>query len=259
MFDLFTVLGLMLLCSLPFALFESKDDSEPDPVDDTTLQGTDGADTLTGTDMTLLIDAGAGDDDITAENETEIDAGAGNDSVDAGGGVTINAGDGDDQITAGGESVIDAGAGDDSVIGQGGSTVSGGDGDDTLLGSGLLSTLDGGAGDDVIDAGPGVLLTTGTGTDTVNLNASYPVTNDIYNSGPVTVTDYVAGQDSFEITGTYTPLEAGGYDVGTLAFVQTAEGVSVTVGGGGVILLRGVTLADVDQGDFVPDSPPAMV
>jgi Ca2+-binding RTX toxin-like protein len=259
MFDVFAFLGLMLLGSLPFALFDSNKDSDPEPDDDTTLQGTDGADTLTGTIETLLIDAGAGDDDITAETYTEIDAGAGNDTIEAGGVVTIAAGDGNDQITAGGESLINAGAGDDLVTGQGGSTVSGGDGNDTLLGSGFLSTIDGGAGDDVIDAGPGVLLTTGTGADTVSLDADYPVTGDIYNSGPVTVTDYVAGQDTFEISGTYDEPSQGVYDVGALAFTQTAEGVLVTVGGGGVILLQGVMLADVDQNDFVPDRPPVVV
>ena len=256
MIGMFAIFGLTLVCALPFVLDSSNDAPDPDPSDDDALQGTDGADMLTGTAETRFIDAGAGDDDITAEVETDIDAGSGDDTIEGAGLNQIDAGDGDDRIIAGGESDIDAGAGDDLVTGQGGSTVSGGDGDDTLLGSGLNSTIDGGAGDDVIDAGPNVLLTTGTGADTVTLSASYPVTSDIYNAGPVTVTDYVAGQDSYQINGTYTALETGGYDQGALAFVETPEGVSVTLSGMRLMLLQDVVLADVDQSDFVPDRPP---
>lgn len=256
MFGMFTVLGLTLLCSLPFLFSGSNDNSDPDPADDDILEGTDSEDTLIGTSETKLIDAGAGDDDITAEDFTDIEAGAGNDTIEAGGGAMINAGDGNDQIIAGGESDIDAGAGDDIVTGQGGSTVAGGDGDDTLRGAGLDSTLDGGAGDDVIGAGPNVLLTTGTGADSVTVNAGFPLTGEFYNAGPVTVTDYVAGQDTYRINGTYEALEAGGYDQGTLAFAGTPAGVVVTLDGARLMFLRGVALADVDQRDFVPDLPP---
>ncbi len=76
-----------------------------------TLNGGDGADTLTGSALADSISGGAGADSITS--------GAGNDSISGGAGANIiNAGAGDDTITLGADvETVDAGTGNDTVIG----------------------------------------------------------------------------------------------------------------------------------------------
>ncbi len=255
MFTALAIFSMLMLAAVPLFNDGDNDSDDPAPPDDDILRGTEAADLLVGDEDTTLIDAGAGDDSIVADTETEIDAGAGDDTIEAEGGNSINAGDGDDVITVGGESVVEGGAGDDLVNGQGGSTISGGDGNDTLLGATLLSTIDGGAGDDVIAAGPATLVTSGSGADTISLSAAFPVTADIFNAGPTAVTDYTAGQDLYQINGSYTALESGGFDLGTLSFVESPAGVEVRLSGMAIMALQGVALADVDRGDFVLDRP----
>ena len=116
------------------------------------------------------IDAGAGDDSVSAEsvniamtvlgadgNDTivgglvndRIFAGAGNDSVDGGGGNDVVRGDAGDDTLAGGN-------GNDTVRGgDGADTQRGGDGDDTLYGDAGDDLLEGNDGDDRIRGGGG--------------------------------------------------------------------------------------------------------
>ncbi|MCP4485862.1 MAG: calcium-binding protein, partial [Gammaproteobacteria bacterium] len=142
------------------------------------IVGSDGDDSIETSGLGVDIDAGAGDDLVTA--------GSGND--------TIAGGDGDDIITdSGGTNIIDGGAGDDGIIaGSGNDTLYGGDGNDTLNGgsgndllyggdgndtlsvSNGTNVLDGGAGDDTLSgyyAGNNTLIG-GSGDDVLGLNVS---------------------------------------------------------------------------------------
>jgi Ca2+-binding RTX toxin-like protein len=125
-------------------------------VSETSITGTDAAETIRAHDDGGQIYSGAGDD--------IVHGGDGNDRIDYGTGAdTVYGGAGDDQIDdAPGEIVstdanyLDGGAGNDTIwAGGGDDTLIGGTGDDTLSGEGDNDTLEGGAGDDWIDGGSG--------------------------------------------------------------------------------------------------------
>ncbi|MBR1942981.1 hypothetical protein IJ843_04530, partial [bacterium] len=109
--------------------------------EDSTLNGTFLAESITGSNKDDIINAGGGDD--------TIDAGVGND--------TVNAGDGNDLVYGGaGNDYIDAGAGDDTVYGgTGADIIYGGSGDDYIDGGDGDDYIDGGDGDDYINGGAG--------------------------------------------------------------------------------------------------------
>jgi len=96
-----------------------------------------------GTTENLVLNAGGGDDVITAGNglagliNLVIDGGAGNDTITGGdGNDTLLGGDGNDLIIGGrGNDALNGGAGDDTFVwnpGDGSDTVDGGTGNDTL-------------------------------------------------------------------------------------------------------------------------------
>lgn len=219
MSGLLSVLFLMMIAALPAALRDDppEDDDAPSP-DDDRLRGTE-------------------EDDILDSSDAQADI--------------LGLG-GDDMITATGASTVSGGDGDDIILGSGESTLHGDAGNDRIAGNLFGSTIFGGSGDDVIDSAPAAVITTGEGADIVWANASYPVTNDIYNAGPAVVTDYVAGQDYYGIYGSVGFDGATGEPVaGDLAFRDTEEGVSVEIGGVAIFLLQGVRSADVAADDFV--------
>ncbi len=123
------------------------------------IEGTTGADTLTGTandDVIYDTDYVADGDFDTATGSDDIDAGAGDDIVVFGDGDdVVLGGDGDDMIgllsTGSGTNTLDGGAGADSIIGgSGDDTIIGGDGDDWLSGGAGSDIILGGAGSDEI-------------------------------------------------------------------------------------------------------------
>ena len=117
-----------------------------------TLDGTDGDDTLIGDDLENTITGGIGDDVIDGQGAAdEITAGEGNDIIDAGegndfvlgndGDDTINGEDGEDIIYGGsGADELRGGAGDDNVYGGSGDAIFGGLGDDTIHVRGELTS-----------------------------------------------------------------------------------------------------------------------
>jgi len=141
---------------------------------------------------TITIATGNGDDTIIGSPDIAmaVDAGDGEDTVTAFAGLdTIIAGDGDDVILGGeGADFIDAGNGDDVVLGEAGDdtilgddgsdTISGGDGDDSLIGHDGNDAISGDAGsdtvfadlgDDLVDGGNGAdRIFGGAGKDTVD-------------------------------------------------------------------------------------------
>jgi Ca2+-binding RTX toxin-like protein len=106
-----------------------------------TVMGTEGADSITGTEVDEVIhtlggndrieilsgsntiDAGAGDDDIIVAGRNVVDAGPGNDTIEAAGSNVILAGSGDDILHVTGDNIVNSGPGDDVVRLYGGHNV----------------------------------------------------------------------------------------------------------------------------------------
>lgn len=128
-----------------------------DDIDELTIDLGDGDDTIqvTGFDVPVNINGGAGDDDIDgSQGDDTLIGGPGNDRID---------GDGGDDLLIGG-------AGDDVITGRAGDDVlKGGGGNDSLFGGTGSDVIRGGGGDDAVNGGfDGDLLVGGGGTDTLN-------------------------------------------------------------------------------------------
>lgn len=140
--------------------------------------GTDGNDTLNGSNAQDIIWAEGGDDRInTGSGNDIIYGGAGNDTINAGSGDDVVYGDeDDDDITGGdGNDLIYGGDGDDIIKGNtGNDTIYGGIGNDTLDGGEDDDTLYGEDGDDSLSGGTGDdMLSGGDGNDTYYINADH--------------------------------------------------------------------------------------
>ncbi|TNE63966.1 MAG: hypothetical protein EP335_08265 [Alphaproteobacteria bacterium] len=196
--------------------------SVTDVLEQETLQGSDGDDTLAATD--------AGD---------QVWARGGNDS--------LTGGSGDDTLGGGaGNDDIEGGAGADRLFGAAGNdTVSGGAGDDTLFGGAGDDTVSGGTGDDLIYAGAGDdILAGGAGTDAFYFGAT---------SGNDTVSDFDTGEDVLN-------LAFSGAGFATLAAVTAAasetsqdgeDGLLIDLGGGQSVFLVGLGLDDLAGMDIL--------
>lgn len=164
---------------------------------DTTLTGGTGDDTfegvfaesgqgfllIDGTEPSVLIDAGDGDDTVRTSNAT-VDAGNGDDEVNLFGGEA-RGGDGEDTLRAGeqGLATLHGDAGDDNlIIGGEGSEAFGGEGADFIgVSAGALG--DGGAGDDRLQVEEGGTGIGGAGEDLFTVWNLYDDED-----GPATVT-----------------------------------------------------------------------
>lgn len=159
-----------------------------------TLRSGDGNDTINvapNVQVNIVVDAGAGNDDITT--------GAGDDRIDGGtGDDAIASGDGrDDVFGNSGIDGVDAGAGDDVVFGGDGADIlAGGSGVDFIEGGKGRDEIDGGAGNDMLSGGQDAdaiaggtgedRIYTGDGVDTVDAAAGDTVyaqtVNDVINA-----------------------------------------------------------------------------
>ncbi|MBC5765443.1 M10 family metallopeptidase C-terminal domain-containing protein [Ramlibacter albus] len=213
------------------------------------INGTAGADTLTGGPGEDVIDAGDGND--------TIDAGAGPDSIRTGDGIdTVQGGDGDDDINGywgadgpymypvTGSKVIDGGNGDDLVVGgTSADTLLGGAGDDYIVGRDANDSISGGAGDDMLagDAGDDT-LSGGAGVDLVSGglgNDTYYITD---------LTDFVwdtGGTDRAIVSASFVKvpsmIESVTYVDGALALPYWIDALVDDLGNGGLFgtLLEG--------------------
>lgn len=131
----------------------------PAPVDDLTLTGTSGNDSLEG---------GAGNDNLRGEAGSDtLSGGRGNDTLHGGrGNDMLYGGEGNDVLFGGGDrDRLFGGAGNDTLHGDGGNdtlhggdgndSLHGGDGNDRLLGENGDDRLNGGAGNDTLFGGEG--------------------------------------------------------------------------------------------------------
>ena len=142
---------------------------------DDSLRGSQNADSLVGGEGNDTLDARGGDDTVIAGAGDDLfdDVGAenGNDLIDMGeGNDRAWAGDGDDTLYGGsGNDYLSAESGDDSVDGgTGDDTVFGGDGADTVLGGDGNDTIYGNAGEDSLEGGAGAdKAYGGEGEDTI--------------------------------------------------------------------------------------------
>ncbi|WCL54134.1 DUF4347 domain-containing protein [Gimibacter soli] len=237
--------------------------------------GSNGNDTLVGTDFDDFIKPGGGND--------RIDSGNGRDTINGGtGDDTIHGGDDDDLLLGGvgndsvrgdaGNDLIYAGRfdlGDDRVLGDEGSdTLGGGRGDDTVMGGAgddLLwgregdDNLAGGEGDDLIYNGDGNdTVVGGAGDDTLWANAGDDILSggdgaDTFLFGMLVghdvISDFDVDEDAldFRQSGSgFTVLD----DLIAAASETSVDGVAgvlIDLGGENSVFLAGLDLADLND------------
>ena len=242
------------------------------------MDGGDGRDAVDYSDETADLDINLAQSTVTGGNATgdtitsieDVISGAGNDSIL---GSTenndIDGGDGNDVIKSGlgndtlfgrqGDDTISGGADDDEIVGGGGrDLIKGGDGADTLTGGAgddiVFSTsadaedasdadvdsLVGGLGDDTLVLGNGDLAQGGDGADTYVLRADV---NDT-----VTVSDIDETLDMLVVESSEPD------DVTIVGQTTTADGLSISLNTGGVILLAGLS-AEIDPSLLRVEAP----
>jgi Ca2+-binding RTX toxin-like protein len=237
-----------------------------------TLDGTDEADTIGGSEYADFIRGRAGDDRIGGNYGDDIIYGdAGNDRlVTQGGEVELYGGSGNDLIShSAGSSLIDGGSGDDDLrggvdrdlmfgghgddqltgrngddvlsAGGGDDTVFGGDGNDVLDGNRGNDELFGGDGNDILVAGDGDDFLTGdAGRDTFVFNSA--------NSRDV-IADFDASLDEvIEFrTGALLSTQQSFDD---LKIVETRDGAFIETGSSTGISLLNVSVSDLTIDNF---------
>lgn len=183
---------------------------------DTTLPGSDAADTATGTGGHDYGQFGLGNDAVQgADGNDSLLGGAGSDTLSGdGGNDTLAGGDDNDVLSGGaGNDQLRGDLGDDLLTGgDGADRLSGGGGNDTLSGFGATGAggsdgtidgadiLTGGAGDDLLILGKGDLAIGGAGADTFWLDAAANGSATTF----ATVQDYDPATDRIEVH--YTPV-----------------------------------------------------
>lgn len=196
--------------------------------------GTAGRDFVRGGRDDDLVDAGDGNDFVrTGRGWDAVEAGDGDDLVLLGqGDDTADGGAGDDLLLGGtGNDDLSGGAGKDNLIGgRGADNLSGGADDDRLLGGQDNDRIEGGTGNDVLFGQGGddlFVFSTGDGEDKVI---------GFDRAGDDSVALSVAGIASFaDVLGAATGF---------------ANRVELDFGGGDMLKLTGVTLADLTADDF---------
>ena len=199
--------------------------------------GTPQDDTLTGAAGDDSIFGLAGDDTVTGGDGNDVAfGGEGSDFV--GGGA------GDDKAYGG--------AGNDTVAGGAGNdVVGGGAGNDQLLGGAGNDTVYGGSGDDTIYAGSGAdRIYGGTGNDVIYFgtnDGAADVYASVASNGSDTLWGFEDGIDKLNLTASgiasFSDLSGKIADGG-------AGNVTIDLGGGNILTLRGVTASQLSAADF---------
>ena len=240
------------------------------------LIGTDFDDRLSGDAGDNMLFGGDGNDIIRGQNGTDrLDGGAGNDNLRAGQEAdTLIGGTGEDFLIglAGNDDLFGGsdtdflfgGSGNDDVFGQGGAdNLRGNRGNDTIDGGSGSDTVRGGGGNDAVFGGSGVDFLFGeNGRDTIDGGTG----NDILRGG-------ISGSSGdefadiflfntnygFDIIRDYEndldQLDLSGFDL-TFSQIQNlaedrATGLRVDFGGGDVLFIDNLTLAEFDSSDVI--------
>lgn len=237
----FVLLPLLLLLGLTTAL-DGGEDRDGDDDGDSGGDGDDNGsldDILTGAG-TERVYGGAGDDDLTLEDQAVGVGGAG-----------------DDTITASDTAVGYGLAGDDRLSAEGRASLFGGDGDDVIAGKG---TLEGGAGNDRLVVGYDRDVSTdraenllygqadgGDGNDTIIASSGVQLDDRYSTSGTMAIRggagdDFIAASDIYAI-------DAGtGDDTVSILSDDTGGRQDVTLGAGNDVVLADV--AGVSPSNF---------
>ena len=258
------------------------------------LTGTTGPESLTGGEAndTLLglgggdtLQGGGGDDVIYAHAGDSIDGGAGRDvlymaddtpvslAIDTAKIEYVAAGFGNDTITGAGQTQaveVYASGGDDSVTGGSGNdwlwgsvgndTLIGNAGDDVIVGDLGADSLSGGAGSDRMYIDAGDTIDGGDGFDAAYIIGGTGMAINLAATHMEWVTDFVAGNDTLDASGTTTGVElyaAGGNDLLTggsgADLIFAGEGADTLTGGDGDDGLIGEAGADSIAGGLGND------
>ncbi|WP_308911515.1 DUF4347 domain-containing protein [Pseudokordiimonas caeni] len=239
------------------------------------VNGTEGADTLTGSGFDDFILPGGGDDIVsTGDGRDTIFGGLGADTVSGGGdddfliggqgSDSVVGGSGDDLVYAGfeddGDDMVEGDDGNDTLGGgTGNDTVSGGNGSDLMWGRGGSDSLEGGAGDDILFNGAGDdtvsggdgddmlwasegddMLSGGDGADTFVFGAL---------AGNDTITDFDVTEDVLNLAFAQTGFTSLADVQGAASEVTQDEqtGVLIDLGGENSVFLAGLDLADLND------------
>lgn len=223
-----------------------------------TIRAAGGNDTVSGGGGADWVDLGAGNDLYRAETPTAdrtgdtVFGGDGNDMIILGGGNDIiNAGGGNDTVSGNfGDDIINGNHGRDRLQGNTGhdtinggiarDTLIGGFGDDVLNGDNGSDTLRGGAGRDTLNGGDGNdLLIGGLGADTFVFSTSF---------GGDRVRDFTK-VDRLD----FTDLDLTRNEVDGIIrnAVRQTDGVLLSLGWSGTVLLEGVQLGEINIGDVI--------
>ena len=226
-----------------------------------TLFGLLGNDTLFGGMGNDRLYGGVGNDSLIGADQNDTLVGDfGNDFLDGGDGNDWMNGGGDGDYLTGrtGNDTIFGGQGFDTLIGQLGDDVLyagwgndrafGGDGNDALWGGNQNDTLEGGAGHDT--------LTGGMQDDVLTGNAGNDIFVFVDGDGRDTISDFEAlnGSERIDLSGVTAIAGLAALDLAhsfTGAAVQSGANVVINTGGGNAITLLGVSIADLDESDFI--------
>ncbi|WP_439136450.1 calcium-binding protein [Roseicyclus sp.] len=209
------------------------DDSLSGSTGNDALFGEAGHDTLTGDTGFDLLRGGNGDDSLSGGGQADNLFGDFGDD-------TLDGGDGFDRLFGGaGHDLLLGGGGPDALFAEAGNdTLIGGDGDDRLYAGGGFDRLEGGAGNDQLWGNFNwdiFIFADGHGQDTIgDFEARNPW--ERIDLSQISALSGFADYTAFAATGAVT---------------TTAGGVLIDTGSGNSILLSGVTLADLDNTDFI--------
>ena len=238
------------------------------------LEGNAGNDTLIGGAGNDTLLAGPGDDvvnaagggdnmiDLTGGGNNRVLLGSGSDTVIGGGGDdVILAGRGGNNridLSAGGNNRVNAGDGADTIIGGAGrDVIRPGRGDDlvdlraggdnfvfNLRGN---STILSGAGDDVIRGGIGdTLILAGGGNNRIVAGPGRDTIGFMQEAHETRILDFRPGSDVMDFTG-----HDGVSGLDDLTLRQVSTSVIIDDSSGGRIVLAGLTLDQIGDGDFL--------
>lgn len=210
---------------------DGNDQVRGDLGDDTVMGGA-GDDLVRGDEGNDTVYGGVGNDRARGMDGDDLVYGDdGNDRADGGiGNDTVYGGNGDDRVKGdAGDDIVSGDAGNDSVNGDlGNDMVLGGAGDDTVKGDAGNDTLDGGTGIDIYDGGLG---------------------EDVLVFGVDGAFDRVKGfEDGIDLI----DISAFGLTgVADLTLTQSGQHLFIDLGGGDVIRLDNMSVAQVTDADFI--------
>jgi len=184
-----------------------------------------GADRVDGDNTTDILGGGSGNDTLVGYGANDILFGGQNSTADASNRDLLYGGDGNDRLYGSTDAdLLDGGTGADVLFG--------GDSDDTLTGGDGDDDLWGGTGND--------LLTGGAGSDLFGFVAG---------SGTDRITDFAVGLDVLQLSGTTTDFTSAASVAAAAS--DTSAGLQIALGGGAILVLANVTVADIANMDFV--------